>query len=98
VFPAMSACGSIHSGTIKGKLNGVMPAQTPSGSCFVSHVMPRLTYIFSPVPMLAREQPISVHSMAFATLPWAWARSLPFSWQMSQASSSKSRSMSDFRR
>ena len=31
VLPQASAIGNIHSGTIAGKLNGVMPATTPSG-------------------------------------------------------------------
>ena len=31
VLPQASATGNIHSGTIAGKLNGVMPATTPSG-------------------------------------------------------------------
>src|ERR1043166_2310725 len=31
VFPHASAIGYIHIGTIAGKLNGVMPATTPSG-------------------------------------------------------------------
>jgi hypothetical protein len=31
VLPQASAIGNIHSGTIAGKLNGVIPAQTPSG-------------------------------------------------------------------
>ena len=31
VFPQATATGYIHIGTIAGKLNGVMPAQTPSG-------------------------------------------------------------------
>ena len=30
-LPQASAIGNIHSGTIAGKLNGVMPAHTPSG-------------------------------------------------------------------
>ena len=30
-FPHASAIGNIHIGTIAGKLNGVMPATTPSG-------------------------------------------------------------------
>src|SRR6266852_1767761 len=30
-LPQASATGSIHSGTINGKLNGVMPATTPNG-------------------------------------------------------------------
>ena len=31
VFPQAIAIGNIHIGTIAGKLNGVMPATTPSG-------------------------------------------------------------------
>ena len=31
VFPQAIATGNIHIGTIAGKLNGVMPATTPSG-------------------------------------------------------------------
>ncbi len=31
VLPQTSANGNIHSGTIAGKLNGVIPATTPSG-------------------------------------------------------------------
>ena len=31
VFPAAIAIGCIHIGTMAGKLNGVIPAQTPSG-------------------------------------------------------------------
>ena len=31
VLPHAIATGNIHSGTIAGKLNGVIPAQTPSG-------------------------------------------------------------------
>ena len=32
VLPQAMATGYIHIGTITGKLNGVIPAQTPSGS------------------------------------------------------------------
>jgi hypothetical protein len=38
VFPAASACGSIHSGTMTGKLKGTTPATTPSGSCVMLQV------------------------------------------------------------
>ena len=31
VFPQAIAIGNIHSGTIAGKLNGVIPTQTPTG-------------------------------------------------------------------
>ena len=30
-FPQASASGNIHIGTMQGKLNGVIPATTPSG-------------------------------------------------------------------
>jgi hypothetical protein len=33
VLPHTSATGNIHIGTIAGKLNGVIPAHTPTGSC-----------------------------------------------------------------
>ena len=36
VFPQAIASGNIQSGTIAGKLNGVMPTQTPSGWSAVS--------------------------------------------------------------
>ena len=31
VLPQAIAMGNIHNGTMAGKLNGVMPAQTPTG-------------------------------------------------------------------
>ena len=31
MFPQASAIGNIHIGTMAGKLNGVMPATTPTG-------------------------------------------------------------------
>ncbi len=31
VFPHATAMGNIHIGTMAGKLNGVIPTQTPSG-------------------------------------------------------------------
>src|SRR5436190_965973 len=36
VFPQVMAIGNIQSGTMKGKLYGVMPTQTPSGCEYVS--------------------------------------------------------------
>ena len=35
VFPQAIAIGNIHIGTIAGKLNGLIPAQTPIGSLTV---------------------------------------------------------------
>ena len=42
-LPSVSAIGNIHIGTIAGKLKGVMPTTTPSGSRRYSHVTPRET-------------------------------------------------------
>src|SRR5579862_8753872 len=36
VLPQVIATGNIHNGTIDGKLNGVMPTQTPTGWRLVS--------------------------------------------------------------
>ena len=44
VFPQTIAIGNIHSGTIAGKLKGVMPATTPSGWRSVYASMPELTF------------------------------------------------------
>ena len=43
VLPQASAIGNIHIGTIAGKLNGVMPAHTPSGWRIDQVSMPRPT-------------------------------------------------------
>ncbi len=93
VFPATSAWGSIHSGTMVGKLKGTTPATTPSGSWVTSQLMPRDTSICSPAARLGKEAPNSTHSMPLRTEPRAWAMVLPFSWLSSHASSSSSRSM-----
>ena len=37
VFPQAIAIGNIHIGTIAGKLNGVIPAQTPKG-CLIDQL------------------------------------------------------------
>jgi hypothetical protein len=42
-LPSVTAMGNIHIGTIAGKLNGVMPATTPSGSRRYSQLTPRDT-------------------------------------------------------
>ena len=41
VLPAAMATGNIQQGTMQGKLNGVMPATTPSGWRSVQLSMPR---------------------------------------------------------
>src|ERR1039457_6452220 len=44
VLPHAMATGYIQSGTMQGKLNGVMPTQTPSGWRMVSQSMPRAMF------------------------------------------------------
>src|SRR2546425_12851300 len=44
VLPAAMATGNIQQGTIQGKLNGVMPATTPSGWRSVQLSIPVLTW------------------------------------------------------
>ena len=40
VLPHVSAIGSVHIGTMNGKLNGTIDATTPTGSCSSWHVTP----------------------------------------------------------
>ena len=47
VLPQASAIGNIHIGTMAGKLNGVIPATTPSGC--------RIEYASTPVETFSRE-------------------------------------------
>ena len=61
VFPQARASGNIHSGTIAGKLNGVMPAHTPSGWFSVSQSTPRAR--FSSVSPKSREGMPQAYSM-----------------------------------
>ena len=51
VLPQAIAIGNIHIGTIAGKLNGVMPAQTPSGW--------RMDQLSTLVPTLSVNSPLS---------------------------------------
>ncbi|MNW10387.1 hypothetical protein D3C71_2075940 [compost metagenome] len=49
LLPVAIAIGNIHIGTIAGKLNGVMPATTPSGWRMLQASMPRPTCsVYSP--------------------------------------------------
>ena len=58
VLPQAIATGNIHIGTIAGKLNGVMPTQTPSGS--------RNEYRSTPVETCAEKSPFSSCGMPHA--------------------------------
>ena len=42
-LPQAIASGSIHIGTMNGKLKGVIPATTPTGKRTISESMPRET-------------------------------------------------------
>ncbi len=64
VFPQTSASGNIHIGTIAGKLNGVMPTQTPSGWCIVSQSTPRARFSsVSPMSKVGAAAGVSIFSM-----------------------------------
>ena len=89
VLPQASARGNIHMGTMAGKLNGVMPAQTPTGW--------RVEKPSIPVPTPAENSPFSICGMPQAnsttsmprwTEPLASPRVLPCSAAQSSASSS----------
>ena len=80
VLPQAIATGNIHIGTIAGKLNGVMPAQTPTGS--------RSDQLSTPVPTLSLNSPLircgtpvanSITSMPRVTEPSASSSVLPCS-------------------
>ena len=99
VFPHTSATGYIHSGTIAGKLNGVMPTHTPSGRRIDSQSMPRA--------MLGRISPIKSEGIPHANstisiprrmLPRASISVLPCSRETRAASSSKASSSSILKR
>ena len=97
-LPPTSACGSIHSGTMSGKLNGVTPATTPSGAYATSQATPRLTSSWLPAARFGSEQPYSTHSIAFSTSAFASPNTLPFSCETSHESSSMCLTISSRRR
>ena len=89
MFPHTSASGNIHIGTITGKLNGVMPATTPSGW--------RSEKLSMPPPMLSENwlfiscgapQANSTTSSPRCTSPRASVNTLPCSRVMIRAMSS----------
>ena len=87
-LPAAIATGNIHIGTMAGKLNGVIPATTPSGCLIEYESTPVET--FSEKPPLSRcgmPQANSTTSRPRATSPAASEATLPCSSVMSLASS-----------
>ena len=88
VLPQASAIGNIHSGTIAGKLNGVMPATTPSGWRREKLSTPRPTWsLNSPFSRSGMPVANSTTSRPRVTSPAASERTLPCSAVMMAASS-----------
>ena len=80
VLPQASATGNIHIGTITGKLNGVMPATTPSGWRSVQLSMPvPIWSVKSPLSSCGVPQANSTTSMPRVTSPCASLKTLPCS-------------------
>ena len=95
VLPQASATGNIHIGTITGKLNGVMPAQTPTGWRTEKLSMPRPTCsVTSPRIRCGMPQANSTTSMPRVNSPLASDSTLPCSSVMMRASVASSRSSS----
>src|SRR5690349_3365734 len=80
VLPQAMAMGNIQSGTMKGKLNGVMPTQTPTGYLVdqLSTEVPTRSTV-SPIISVGAPQANSMHSMPRSNDPCASSRVLPFS-------------------
>ncbi|MNS96491.1 hypothetical protein D3C72_1307910 [compost metagenome] len=89
VLPHASATGNIHIGTITGKLNGVMPATTPSGwRRFQLSMPPPMLSVKSVLSRLGMPQANSTTSMPRVTSPLASENTLPCSRVISAARSS----------
>src|SRR5260221_14025140 len=88
VLPQAIAKGNIHSGTMMGKLNGVMPTHTPTGYRVdqLSTEVPTRSTV-SPIIRVGAPQANSMHSMPRSNDPCASSRVLPFSSVMRPTSS-----------
>jgi hypothetical protein len=91
-LPQASATGNIHIGTIAGKLNGVIPATTPSGcrSAWLSTRVPTFSVI-SPFKRCGAPVANSTTSMPRWMSPLASGSVLPCSEERASASLSMSR-------
>src|SRR5690348_1108664 len=88
VLPVAMATGYIHIGTIAGKLNGVIPAQTPSGWRKENRSTPRETWSEnSPFSSVGMPQANSTTSRPRCTSPAASESTLPCSSETISASS-----------
>ena len=85
-LPQASATGNIHIGTMAGKLNGVMPATTPSGwrSEWLSTRVPTFS-VTSPLRSCGAPVANSTTSTPRASSPLASERTLPCSRVMAWA-------------
>ena len=85
-LPQASATGNIHIGTMPGKLNGVMPATTPSGwrSEWLSTRVPTFS-VTSPLSRCGMPSANSTTSRPRVTSPSASSRVLPCSAEISSA-------------
>ena len=89
VLPVAIAIGCIHIGTITGKLNGVIPAQTPSGWRNENESTSVETWSeYSPLSSCGIPQAYSATSMPRMTSPLASSTTLPCSEATIRASSS----------
>ena len=90
VLPQASAIGNIHIGTIAGKLNGVMPATTPTGWRIEKlSTLPATCGEYSPFSACGMPQANSTTSMPRAISPLASSKVLPCCEEISVASSSR---------
>jgi disulfide bond formation protein DsbB len=89
VFPAAIAIGCIHIGTMTGKLNGVMPAHTPSGwrNEYASTSVETWSE-YSPLRSCGRPHAYSTTSWPRITSPLASENTFPCSEDTIRASSS----------
>ena len=88
-LPVAIAIGDIHSGTIAGKLNGVMPATTPSGSRNENTSTPVAAWsVYSPLSSCGMPHAYSTTSSPRPTSPSESAMTLPCSAVIVAASSS----------
>ena len=90
VLPQASAIGNIHIGTMAGKLNGVMPATTPTGWRIENTSTPPATCgEYSPFSACGIPQANSTTSSPRAISPLASSNVLPCCDEISRASSSR---------
>ena len=95
VLPQLMATGNIHIGTIAGKLNGVIPAQTPSGWRIDQLSMPEpICSVNSPLSSCGMPQTNSTTSRPRISSPLASENTLPCSRLIKAAISSACRSTS----